>query len=366
MSRIRSVHPGFFADEAIASLPMEARLLLIGIWTEADDHGIFEWKPFLLKTRIFPAETFSLSEIEAMMVQIASANCIQKFEEGSSKTYGAIRNFCVFQRPREPSYRHPFPEWCGSYVGIDRRKGTDLKQGYDSPASGPEQSSNIPTAKSPHRRGEERIGVGGKKKKSNTNTQYMERESLGNDEKPSPSAPDALTVSDSGSGLKEGKKGSGLARLGAPLPADWIPSPQLLSEIQATLGMSEDSIKTELLAFHARMAAADTLSANWNASFVTWCKRWYDHQQQLAAKTAPPRIGLSRNSPSAPSEPRVSAGLWTPSEKDWDGAVALYAKTDHWSAQFGPAPQSANCRAPRAILEKHGIDPTSGEKRRDV
>jgi hypothetical protein len=152
-ARIRSVHPGFFTDEAFTKLPMASRVLLIGIWTEADDHGIFEWKPFLLKTRIFPAETFSLNKVEQMMVQIASLNCIKKFEE-DSRVFGAVRNFCIYHRPREPSYRHPFPEWCRSYVGFDRRKETGLKQGCDSPATGQEKPSTSPTAKSPHRRGE--------------------------------------------------------------------------------------------------------------------------------------------------------------------------------------------------------------------
>ena len=56
MSRIRSVHPGLFTDEAFVGVSMAARVLLIGIWTEAWDDGVFEWKPITLKMKIFPAD----------------------------------------------------------------------------------------------------------------------------------------------------------------------------------------------------------------------------------------------------------------------------------------------------------------------
>jgi hypothetical protein len=49
MSRIRSLHPGFFTDERLVTTSLEARLLFLGLGIEADDKGIFEWKPVTLK-----------------------------------------------------------------------------------------------------------------------------------------------------------------------------------------------------------------------------------------------------------------------------------------------------------------------------
>jgi hypothetical protein len=346
MSRIRSVHPGFFTDEAIASLPMAARVLLIGIWTEADDHGIFEWKPFLLKTRIFPAETFSLGEIEAMMVQIATANCIKKFEEDSSKTYGAIRNFCVFQRPREPSYRHPFPEWCRSYVGIDRRKGADLKEGYGSPAPGQEQPSGSPTAKSSHRRGEEKERR--EEDNSKINTESVERVSPASDE--------AKTLSQVSKPVLKGARsvGKGLgAVMGTPLPAEWVPSEELCEEVKATFAMTDADLQAEVPAFHAHNAQGGMLSQNWNATFRIWCKRW----KQYRDKHAPAHVELNK-----PGSEPVNSRLWNPTDADWDGAVRLYAATGRWSAQFGPDPMSKNCRCPIPILRKYDISVETGEQ----
>ena len=116
MARIRSVHPGLFTDEAFVSLPMAARVLLIGVWTESDDHGIFEWKPLGLKMKIFPADAFTNEDVADLLGTLVSADCVVQFEV-DGKSYGAVRNFCKWQRPKKPTYRHPFPNQYRTYVG---------------------------------------------------------------------------------------------------------------------------------------------------------------------------------------------------------------------------------------------------------
>jgi hypothetical protein len=112
MARIRSVHPGLFTDEAYVSVSVLARYLAIGIWTEADDQGVFEWKPISFKMRILPVDgcdvTFLLSELEG-------ANIIGRFMV-DNVTYGAIRNFQKYQRPKKPQQRFPLPEEWRKYV----------------------------------------------------------------------------------------------------------------------------------------------------------------------------------------------------------------------------------------------------------
>lgn len=122
MARIRSVHPGLFTDEAFVSLSMPARMLLIGIWTEADDHGIFEWKPLSLKMRVFPADSVDVS---ALLKELVAADHV-KMVTVSGKNYGMVRNFRKYQRPKSPSYVHPFfPEW-GNYIGLKGAEGETL------------------------------------------------------------------------------------------------------------------------------------------------------------------------------------------------------------------------------------------------
>lgn len=114
MARIRSIHPGLFTDESFMSASIHARMLLIGIWTEAYDDGVFEWKPITLKARIFPVDNV---EIIALLAELVSLNFAVEFEKGG-KRYGAIRNFCKFQRPKKPNSSGSLPNELREYVGL--------------------------------------------------------------------------------------------------------------------------------------------------------------------------------------------------------------------------------------------------------
>lgn len=98
MARIRSVHPGIATDEDLAECSRDARLFFILLGTEADDFGMFEWKPVRLKMRLFPADDL---HVDPLLDELVSANKIARFDIGG-KPYGAIRNFTKYQRPKSP------------------------------------------------------------------------------------------------------------------------------------------------------------------------------------------------------------------------------------------------------------------------
>lgn len=106
MARIRSIHPGLFTDEGYMNLSLAAKAAWPGIWTEADDHGVFEWKPITLKAKLLPADNVDMAEL--MAETLKHGLTIQFTHEG--KAFGVIKGFLKWQRPREPSYRHPFPK----------------------------------------------------------------------------------------------------------------------------------------------------------------------------------------------------------------------------------------------------------------
>lgn len=114
MARIRSVHPGFFTDEDLVSVSAFARLLFIGLGVEADDKGVFEWKPLTLKMRVFPADNVEIAEL---LEELAGANCIAMYEIDGRK-YGAIRNFRKHQRPKTPNDVHPISDDFRKYVAL--------------------------------------------------------------------------------------------------------------------------------------------------------------------------------------------------------------------------------------------------------
>lgn len=112
MSRIRSVHPGFFRDDRLVPCSAFARLLFIGLGVEADDKGIFEWKPITLKMSIFPGDNIDIS---ILLDELVEADAVRQFEVGG-KRYGAIRNFRKYQKPKTPNDIYPMAEGIAEYV----------------------------------------------------------------------------------------------------------------------------------------------------------------------------------------------------------------------------------------------------------
>ncbi len=105
MPRIRSVHPSLWTDEAFVSLSMPARLFYIGLWTEADDQGVFQWKPLSLKMRLLPADNV---DAEVLLSELLENQLVTSYDI-DGKGYGLVRNFTKFQRPKKPNAIHPLP-----------------------------------------------------------------------------------------------------------------------------------------------------------------------------------------------------------------------------------------------------------------
>jgi hypothetical protein len=114
MARIRSIHPGFWTDEAVVSVSRDARLFLVGIWNQCDDKGVFEWKPVVLRMRIFPAD---LIEVVNLLAELENADLIRPFE-ADGRRYGAVRNFVIFQRPKRPNNVYPLLETLWDFTGL--------------------------------------------------------------------------------------------------------------------------------------------------------------------------------------------------------------------------------------------------------
>jgi hypothetical protein len=141
MARIRSVHPSLFTDEAwVSCLPL-ARLLYIGLWTDADDQGLFEWKPLQLKMRLLPGDD---ADVATLLAELVSVNLIAGLEAGGKKL-GAIRYFRRFQRPKKPNSTFVLPaEWV-NYVGLgDGKEETGQLQASKIPNQFPTDGENPP------------------------------------------------------------------------------------------------------------------------------------------------------------------------------------------------------------------------------
>jgi hypothetical protein len=72
---------------------------LIGLWGQADDYGLFDWKPVGLKMRIAPADNIDASAILESLVQ---GGFIVRIER-AGRSIGVVRSFRRWQRPKNPS-----------------------------------------------------------------------------------------------------------------------------------------------------------------------------------------------------------------------------------------------------------------------
>lgn len=113
MARIRSVHPGLFTDEDFVTLTPDAKIFFIGLWTEADDGGVFEWKPLTLKMKLMAAST---DIAEPLLEELEAAERIKRYRV-DGRTYGVVRNFVKYQRPQKPRSIHPLPDEYRVFAG---------------------------------------------------------------------------------------------------------------------------------------------------------------------------------------------------------------------------------------------------------
>ena len=108
MSRIRTIKPEFFDDPDIAELSFPARLLFIGLWTEADREGRLVDDPRRLKARLMPYDAVDLS---ALLVEIHDKGLIVRYPAVERNGYIWVRSFTKHQRPhpKEPASLIPPP-----------------------------------------------------------------------------------------------------------------------------------------------------------------------------------------------------------------------------------------------------------------
>jgi len=106
--RVRLLHPGFFKNEQLATLPYEARLLYAGLWGVADRDGRLEDRPPRLKVELFPYDDV---DVHALLDALARAGFIRRYEvDGWRLIY--LPTFREHQKPhlREQASKLPDPK----------------------------------------------------------------------------------------------------------------------------------------------------------------------------------------------------------------------------------------------------------------
>lgn len=110
MARARNIKPGFFRNADLVELPMEARLLFIGLWTLADREGRLEDRPKQIKMEIFPADSV---DCDVLLVQLASTGMVARYEV-DGKRYLQVVNFTKHQNPHRDEKASTVPDQSGN------------------------------------------------------------------------------------------------------------------------------------------------------------------------------------------------------------------------------------------------------------
>lgn len=302
MARIRSIHPGLTSDEAYMSMSITAKAAWTPLWMQCDDHGIFEWKPIVLKALIFPADAVDMA---SLLEEWVSLGCIKKIDV-DGKACGVVRNFSRYQRPKNPSYRYfkadELPTDISKYIGV-----------RSAPPVLP-QSSPSPTEVLPQRKEE-----GGRREEEKKEiTQPVAKATRGASEKfeefwkerPRRDGDDPRKPAE--------KKFNALVKTGVD------PDVMISGARLATIAAKERGI--------------------YGTKFVPQTVKWLNDQRFVDYA----------------AEAYSEDGQNKPSEGDafWDSILTSFKRFGYWSGQAGPGLDSPDCRVPDEMLAKHGLSRT--------
>lgn len=101
MARIRTIKPGFFANEGLATVSEPAQILAGGLLCYADDEGYFNANPLLVKAAVFPLREPTES-IPLMLESLARIGYVRFAVGKDGRRYGHIVKFSEHQKVSHP------------------------------------------------------------------------------------------------------------------------------------------------------------------------------------------------------------------------------------------------------------------------
>lgn len=114
MARIRSIKPSFWADEKVADLSRDARLLMIGLISFADDEGRFLASTAAIAGFAFPHDDLPAARVRKWLGELEAVGIVLLYCVNGHQ-YGAFPNWTKHQKISHPnpSLMPPPPEQIG-------------------------------------------------------------------------------------------------------------------------------------------------------------------------------------------------------------------------------------------------------------
>jgi hypothetical protein len=280
--------------------------------TDADDQGLFEWKPLQIKMRLLPADCVSVPDL---LSELTSANLISPLDSDGKKL-GAIRYFRRFQRPKTPNatFKLP-PEWT-RYVGLEKT-GSDL--------DGEPVRDHFPTGSEPFPQ------LGEK-------SPQMEDEGCRREEEISAEASASPAMV---SKLRPSTKAAVPSHLQPHVQVIWAAAPKT-SKARSGREMISKALAEAEKSGHDPAIIADAMRAYFASDDCTRDDGKFAKGAHLAIKE-----GRWQAFAKAIEEIRDPA---TFTESEWRPRVSLWNRGRPWPDDWGPAPGSAGCLVPARLL----------------
>lgn len=108
MARIRTIKPEFFSSSQVVRCSVNARMLFVGMWCFADDHGVHPDDAHRLKMEVFPGDALSVDDVQQMLDELIGARLIQQFQAGDGD-WLCVPTWKRHQRIDKPTFKHPTP-----------------------------------------------------------------------------------------------------------------------------------------------------------------------------------------------------------------------------------------------------------------
>jgi hypothetical protein len=163
MARIRSIKPEFWTSEAIARLPLRARLTFIALWSYVDDNGVGRDNEKLIAAELFPLEDDpreTVINVREDLATLAREGRVTRYTV-DGKPFLHVTNWSEHQKIDRPNKkRYPTPDderavplTCGN---LDPR--ATLAQPSRTPISGSREQGAVEQGSGSREQGNEGAG----------------------------------------------------------------------------------------------------------------------------------------------------------------------------------------------------------------
>lgn len=101
MARIRTIKPSFWSDPKVAGLSRDARLMLVGLISSADDSGRFLASSSAVVGYVFPHDNIQPKDIKKWKDEISGSGIVEFYRVGGLE-FGHFPNWLKHQKINRP------------------------------------------------------------------------------------------------------------------------------------------------------------------------------------------------------------------------------------------------------------------------